>query len=115
MVRIMLLPGQLLRLLKYMLHENLVERARDNGEYFMRKMSELNSHRIVGDVRGKGLFGGIEFVKDKTSRQPFEPQIQIADRVGWAALDRGLITYPGTGNVDGSSGDHILNVTASNH
>jgi adenosylmethionine-8-amino-7-oxononanoate aminotransferase len=71
-------------------------------------MRRLLKHPIVGDVRGKGLFVGIEFVKDQASKQPFSSDKRMADRIGFEALKRGLITYPGTGSVDGVMGDHIL-------
>jgi adenosylmethionine-8-amino-7-oxononanoate aminotransferase len=93
---------------QYVLDQDLVDRSRNVGEYFIKKLQVLMEKEIVGDVRGKGLFIGIEFVKDKETKEPFLPEAQIAARVGEEALENGLITYPGTGNVKGVSGDHIL-------
>jgi adenosylmethionine-8-amino-7-oxononanoate aminotransferase len=67
----------------------------------------LDLHQ-VGDVRGLGLLWGVEFVADKKSKQPFDPQLNFASRVGQAASTRGLLVYPMQGCVDGISGDHIL-------
>jgi adenosylmethionine-8-amino-7-oxononanoate aminotransferase len=62
----------------------------------------------VGDVRGIGLLWGVEFVADKGSKAPFDPQLRFSDRVAQAAARRGLLVYPMQGCVDGISGDHLL-------
>ena len=62
----------------------------------------------VGDVRGLGLLWGVEFVADKKSKRPFDPQQNFAGRVGQLAAQRGLLVYPMQGCVDGISGDHLL-------
>ncbi len=94
--------------IRYTLENNLVAKAKHNGIYLLERLTELLDHPIVGDVRGKGLLVGVEFVKEKTTKEPFGPDEQIAARVGAQALERGLITYPGTGSVDGVAGDHVL-------
>jgi adenosylmethionine-8-amino-7-oxononanoate aminotransferase len=63
---------------------------------------------VVGDVRGLGLLWGIEFVRDKQTKQPFLPERNFAGLVGQAALPRGLLVYPMQGCVDGVAGDHVL-------
>jgi adenosylmethionine-8-amino-7-oxononanoate aminotransferase len=68
----------------------------------------LQSHPHVGDIRGLGLLLGIEFVKNKSTREPFPKQNNIADRFRQAALDENVLTYPAQGCVDGTNGDHIL-------
>ena len=94
--------------IKYILSKDLVAKSKENGFYMLNQMMRLLEHQIVGNIRGIGLFAGIEFVQDKASKKPFEPSERIASRIGSAALKRGLITYPGTGSVDGAKGDHIL-------
>jgi adenosylmethionine-8-amino-7-oxononanoate aminotransferase len=93
---------------QYIIRNGLVGRSRENGAYFIEQLKALKAHEIVGDVRGIGLFAGLEFVKDKEAKEPFAAQKQVANRIGTKALTRGLITYPGTGNLDGVKGDHIL-------
>jgi adenosylmethionine-8-amino-7-oxononanoate aminotransferase len=64
--------------------------------------------KSVGDVRGRGLLWGIEFVAERQSKKPFDPQVQFAASVAEAAMRRGLSVYPMQGCVDGMSGDHLL-------
>ena len=93
---------------QYILDHNLIEKAKENGAYFLDQLTKLKIHPIVGDVRGLGLFAGIEFVEDKATTAPLAPGEHMAARIGGEALQRGLITYPGTGSFDGVMGDHIL-------
>jgi 4-aminobutyrate aminotransferase len=51
--------------------EKLVEKAASNGAYLKEKLLELkDKHKMIGDVRGMGLVYGIEYVKDRTSKEP---------------------------------------------
>jgi adenosylmethionine-8-amino-7-oxononanoate aminotransferase len=68
----------------------------------------LRDVQAVGDVRGIGLLWSVEFVADKTTKQPFAPELNFAGRVAQAAGNRGLLVYPMQGCVDGVSGDHVL-------
>jgi adenosylmethionine-8-amino-7-oxononanoate aminotransferase len=71
-------------------------------------LSPLQSHRHVGDIRGLGLLVGIEFVRDKSTREPFDSSQAIAEKIHSAAMEEGILTYPTQGCVDGIRGDHIL-------
>ncbi|MDR5653268.1 aspartate aminotransferase family protein [Ruixingdingia sedimenti] len=62
----------------------------------------------VGDIRGRGLFRGIELVADKDSKTPFDPALKIHARVKAEAMARGLLCYPAGGTIDGRRGDHVL-------
>ena len=62
----------------------------------------------VGDIRGRGLFRGIEIVADRETKTPFDPTRKIAARIKSAAMAEGLICYPMSGTIDGQRGDHIL-------
>ncbi|KAI1622107.1 pyridoxal phosphate-dependent transferase [Exophiala viscosa] len=64
--------------------------------------------KLVGDIRGRGLFWGIEFVQDKTTREPFPAQMAIGVRYQSMVFDLGVAVYPGMATVDGTKGDHVL-------
>ena len=92
----------------YLLKHDLISRSAETGKYFHRALKSLERHSFVGDVRGKGLFGGIEFVKDKKTKEPFDPKLRLNGLIGNRAFEKGLITYPGGGGADGIRGDHLL-------
>ncbi|MHA1409972.1 MAG: aminotransferase family protein, partial [Candidatus Odinarchaeia archaeon] len=91
----------------YVVKHRLVERSAELGEYLHGKLKALYDHPSVGDVRGMGVFAGIEFVKDKESKEPHPPQLRYYNRVVDRCLENGLLVYPGVGTVDGVRGDHI--------
>ncbi len=62
----------------------------------------------IGDIRGKGFMWGVEFVADRDTKEPFDSQMNFAQRVADEAFRRGVIVYPGSGCVDGVSGDLIM-------
>ncbi len=68
----------------------------------------LGIHPHVGDIRGRGLFQGIELVADRGTRTPFDPALKLHARIKQAAFDDGLLCYPSGGTVDGLRGDHVL-------
>ena len=70
----------------------------------------LKDHPFVGDIRGKGLFWGIEFVQDKKTKEPFDPSLQTALAVHESGMKEpfSMSIYPGSGTVDGRRGDHVI-------
>jgi adenosylmethionine-8-amino-7-oxononanoate aminotransferase len=88
--------------------ENLFARVPEAGCELFAALEPLRSHPHVGDVRGLGLLAGIELVKDKTTREPFPRERNIAGRMYRAAMKHGVLTYPSQGCVDGERGDHLL-------
>ena len=91
----------------YLQKHDLVQRSAELGAYLLKKLEGLRDHPSIGDVRGLGLFSGIEFVKDKGSREPYPPEVQFNQRVLNKCFEAGLLVYPGFGSVDGVRGDHI--------
>jgi taurine-pyruvate aminotransferase len=70
--------------------ENLIENTRLMGDYLMDKLHELkDKHRVVGDVRGKGLFVGIELVQDRATKEPVSEQ--DTGRVAAHCLEHGVM------------------------
>ena len=89
--------------------DNLLENVRLMGEKLQSKLvKEFSDHPHVGDIRGRGLFRGIEFVKDKSSKEPFASELKINAKVKQVAMQNGLMCYPMGGTIDGVNGDHIL-------
>ncbi|WP_435256982.1 aspartate aminotransferase family protein [Thioclava sp. FR2] len=68
----------------------------------------LGQHPNVGDIRGRGLFRGIELVADRATKEPFDPKLGVNKVVKSAAFEAGLICYPMGGTIDGQRGDHVL-------
>ena len=81
------------------------ERGAGLGE---RLRQSLGGHKHVGDIRGRGLFWGLELVEDRSSKQPFDPKRKINSRLKLKALENGLMCYPMGGTVDGLAGDHVM-------
>jgi adenosylmethionine-8-amino-7-oxononanoate aminotransferase len=94
--------------LDYLRDHDLVSRCAARGVYLLRKLQSLYRHPIVGEARGLGLMAGVEFVKNRETKEPFDPKIKLNALIGSRAFDKGLITYPGGGGADGIRGDHIL-------
>lgn len=84
------------------------ETVRERGRTLRAALEPLESHPIVGDLRSIGLMVGIEFVRDRETKAPFDPDERVHKRVFREALDRGVYTYPGSGSVDGIAGDHLM-------
>lgn len=84
-------------------------RARNMGDKLQAKLeAAFGQHPNVGDIRGRGLFRGIELVADRDTREPFDPTRGVAAKIKKAAVEAGLICYPMSGTRDGRRGDHVL-------
>ncbi|MFV2053354.1 aspartate aminotransferase family protein [Aliiroseovarius sp. YM-037] len=68
----------------------------------------FGQHPYIGDIRGRGLFRGIEFVEDRETKTPFAPERELHKALKAATFDAGLICYPMGGTIDGRRGNHIL-------
>ena len=89
--------------------DGLLARVRERGRQFERLLRErFADHPHVGDIRGRGLFWGLEFVADRASKAPFDPARKVHARLKREAMARGLMVYPMGGTLDGKHGDHVL-------
>ncbi|MGK8890675.1 aspartate aminotransferase family protein [Burkholderia gladioli] len=89
--------------------EGLLDNVRERGEQLRAQLRErFADHQAVGDVRGRGLFVGVEFVADRGTKQPFDPSLRLHAALRREAMARGLMVYPMGGTVDGRQGDHVL-------
>ncbi|NRB16587.1 MAG: aspartate aminotransferase family protein [Rhodobacteraceae bacterium] len=98
-----------LAVLRAMLDRGLVQRSAEMGEKLQAALvARFGSHPNIGDIRGRGLFRGIELVADRETKAPFDPGLGLAKKIKKAAFEAGLICYPMSGTRDGVLGDHIL-------
>ena len=71
-------------------------------------IERIGQHPHVGDIRGRGLFIGVELVADRETKAPFDPTRRIHGKVERFAFENGLVCYPMGGTIDGKTGDHVL-------
>ena len=91
------------------LNRGLIARVQEQGDKLHQRLTDrFGQHPHVGDLRGRGLFRGIELVADRESKTPFDPAKGVAAKIKKAAFQAGLICYPMSGTIDGHRGDHIL-------
>lgn len=89
--------------------DGLLAQVRARGATFESMLrAALGDHPQVGDIRGRGLFWGVELVRDRASRQPFDPALNLHARIKTESMAQGLMLYPMGGTVDGRYGDHVL-------
>jgi adenosylmethionine-8-amino-7-oxononanoate aminotransferase len=74
----------------------------------LRLLQRFANHHHVGDIRGRGLFRGVELVADRGTKEPFDPALKLNARIRREAMARGLMVYPMGGTIDGIRGDHVL-------
>jgi len=95
--------------LKEIEDNNLLDNVRKMGKILKGKLkSRFASHPYVGDIRGKGLFVGVELVKNKETKECFDPKLKLFGQIKQTAKDLGLLCYPMGGTNFGKEGDHIL-------
>lgn len=89
--------------------DGLIEQVQSRGDYLSAQLKRaLGRHPHVGDIRGRGLFWGIELVQERDSKLWFDPAHRLHARIKAQAMENGLAIYPMGGTVDGRHGDHIL-------
>ena len=98
-----------LAVLKAILNRKLLSSIKSkSNQLFNCLETQLGHHPNIGDIRGRGLFIGIEIVKNIETKKPFDPNLKVAASIKNAAFEAGLICYPMSGTRDGKWGDHIL-------
>jgi adenosylmethionine-8-amino-7-oxononanoate aminotransferase len=89
--------------------DGLLANVRKQGAHLARRLQDrFGNHPFVGNVRGRGLFQGLEIVADRGTKEPFDPKRKLHAQIKREAMARGLMVYPMGGTVDGTKGDHVL-------
>lgn len=98
-----------LAVLEYIEKHNLVKEAEDKGAYLLGELQNLaKNFPIIGDVRGKGLLIGVEFVSNYFSKYPFRKDIDLTNTIVATARDKGLLIYPASAGIEGGDGDAVI-------
>lgn len=98
-----------LAVVRRLIDDDVVSNVAPLGARLQQELSDtLGQHPHIGDIRGRGLFLGLEIVKDRETKEPFDPEMALAMRLKAAAFEAGLICYPMGGTIDGKRGAHIL-------
>lgn len=89
--------------------ENLLDKVKSTGELLRSELHKaFDDHAHIGDIRGRGLLTGIELVEDRETKTGIRKELGLPAALRNAAMDNGLICYPGGGTADGRDGAHIL-------
>jgi adenosylmethionine-8-amino-7-oxononanoate aminotransferase len=92
-----------------LLGDGLVDRVHPTGEILRQALTErFGQHPHIGDIRGRGLFQGLELVSDRETKAAFDPSAKLNAKIKALAFEAGLICYPMGGTIDGKHGDHVL-------
>ena len=95
--------------IKEMLDRRLLDRVLTQGVRLHKALvDKFGEHPNVGDIRGRGLFWGMEFVRERKTKAPFPPKLGFNKLFKQNAMSAGLICYPMGGTIDGKQGDHVL-------
>jgi adenosylmethionine-8-amino-7-oxononanoate aminotransferase len=94
--------------IRYLGEHRLIERCAEMGRVLHRRLGALRELPFVGDVRGRGLLAGVEFVADTASREPLPRAARFAETFTESALDEGLVVWPNVAHADGRNGDLVM-------
>ncbi len=95
--------------LKVIEEEHLLQNVMDQGRAIRAMLREsLQDHPNVGEIRGRGMFIGVEFVADRETKAPLDAERKTHNVVQRHAFENGLMVYGMGGTIDGRDGDHVL-------
>lgn len=98
-----------LAVLEYLEKNKIVSEVESKGDYLKNMLQKLkNQYSFIGDIRGKGLLLGIEFVENAATKAPFPREAQVTQKMISLAKDKGLLIYPAGAGIDGVNGDSII-------
>ena len=90
-------------------NDNLLDNVKKQGQALFQHLSEsFGKHKNIGDIRGRGLFIGLEIVQDRASKEPMPVDSRVHVKIKQEAMRQGLMCYPMAGTIDGQVGHHVL-------
>ncbi|CAH0225370.1 aspartate aminotransferase family protein [Peribacillus simplex] len=98
-----------LAVLEYVERNELVEKSADRGNYLIRGLKKLaGKYSFIGDIRGRGLLIGIEFVQEKETKVPFPKEADVTNEIIELGMRNGILLYPAAAGLDGVTGAAII-------
>lgn len=98
-----------LAVLEYVEKNNLVEKSADRGKNLIRGLKRLGEkYSFIGDIRGRGLLIGMEFVQDKSTKSPLPKGVDVTNEIIKLGMKNGILLYPAAAGLDGVTGAAII-------
>ena len=86
-----------------------LQRWNQDGANMKEQLEAMKERRpSIGNISGKGLMLGVEFVKNKATKEPFDPKLRLAERIALTAQDLGLFLMYTGGFAENGAGDGIM-------
>jgi adenosylmethionine-8-amino-7-oxononanoate aminotransferase len=98
-----------LAVIEYLEKNEILKHVKYKGNFLKKHLQVLKSrYPFIGDIRGKGLLLGLEFVSDPNSKTPFPREAKVTEKIVSIAKEIGLLLYPSSAGIDGINGDSII-------
>ncbi|OLS37804.1 aspartate aminotransferase family protein [Bacillus sp. MRMR6] len=98
-----------LAVIEYLENNKIIENVESKSLFLKKNLEKLKTkYPFIGDIRGKGLLLGVEFVSDPDKKTPFSRKAAITQKVVKLAKENGLLLYPAGAGLDGVNGDSII-------
>ncbi|WP_223593235.1 aspartate aminotransferase family protein [Neobacillus bataviensis] len=95
--------------LEYLEKNEILKEVDCKSTYLKNQLEKLKGQfSFIGDIRGKGLLMGIEFVEEESAKTPFPRSAQVTQKIVALAKEKGLLIYPAGAGIDGVNGDAII-------
>lgn len=98
-----------LAVIEYIEKHQLIKNAEESGDYLLAELRNVTKgFPIIGDVRGKGLMIGVEFVANSFNKYPYQKDVNLTNLVVSTAREKGLLLYPAAAGIEGGDGDAVM-------
>jgi adenosylmethionine-8-amino-7-oxononanoate aminotransferase len=98
-----------LGVVQFLDRHRVIEKSRETGAYLLSELRRrFGNHPVVGHVGGRGMLAGLELVKDKRTKAPIPRSLKASETLGRVLMDKGLVSWFNTGQIDGTEGDILV-------